>query len=143
MAQATTRGDRLTQTGKIPVVYSDFSDSFAAIPATCDLARVLNADAVKQSLRNLVMTNTFERPFQPTVGCNVRASLFELQSSLTYSTLQSTVLLALQQQEPRANILSVVVSGGPDDNSRAVTITFTLINDSVPLTCTVLLRKIR
>ena len=143
MAQTTTRGDRLTQTGKISVIYSDFPDSFAAIPSSCDLARVVNADAVKQSLRNIVMTNTFERPFQPNVGTNVRASLFELESPTTYVTLQNNILLALSQQEPRANILSVVVTGQPDLNSVTVTISFTLINDTVPLTCVVLLRKIR
>jgi hypothetical protein len=143
MAQTTTRGDRLTQTGKISVIYSDFPDSFAAIPSSCDLARVVNADAVKQSLRNIVMTNTFERPFQPNVGTNVRASLFELESPTTYVTLQNNILLALSQQEPRANILSVVVTGQPDLNSVTVTISFTMINDTVPLTCVVLLRKIR
>ena len=59
------------------VVYSDFFTDFSAHVNTGQLNKKTNEDAVKQSVRNLLLTDMYERPFQPTIGCNLRGLLFE------------------------------------------------------------------
>ena len=72
-----TRADKYTQVGKKQEFYSDFMNNFVKHPVNNSLARLTNEESVKQSIRNLILTNVGERMFEPDVGSTVNNALFE------------------------------------------------------------------
>ena len=122
-------------TGNIPsdILYSDFTTNFEKNPLSKDLSRVTNDDAVKQSIKNLVMTNRGERLFQPELGGDVRALLFSNITPQTLLNAQTIIENLINDHEPRANLIGVVVSVGDDNNSLAITIVFNVINIQEPI----------
>lgn len=123
-------------------VYVDFPTNFDFHPIRKDLALVTNEDAVKRSIRNIVRTNFYERN-DPTVGANLDAQLFELATPQTQIVLQDSLRTAIENNEPRCQLLSVIVVVNPDSNAISASIVFTLINTSEPITLTVLLTRVR
>ena len=123
--------------------YSDFRKDMLANPVTTDLARIVNEEAVKESIKNLVLTNRGERLFQPNVGCDVTKQLFENVTPDTIRTIKKLIRNTLESYEPRAEILSVDVGGRLDANELKVSITFVLVNTEKPTTVDVLLKRIR
>lgn len=121
------RADKYTLTAKKKDIYSDFLNNFDMNPNTGYLAKVTNEDAVKQSLRNLVLTNIGERFYAPYKGSRIRHSLFEPVTPITIEMVQLQLgeVLAL---EPRANIIKYFVSENIDRNAFDVTIVFSVVN---------------
>lgn len=132
-----------TQTAKKENVYADFNTAFDIHPNKLDLVVTTNEDAVKRSIRNLLLTNRGEKLFNPIYGSDVRGLLFENISPQTESAMREYIELAIQNFEPRANLLEVLVSSLPDDNTYAVTIVFSVINRTEPITLDLLLNRIR
>ena len=126
-------------------IYSDFNTNFNVHPIKKDLTRLTNEEAVKRSIKNIIQTNFYERPFQPMFGCNIRAYLFELITPITLQLIKKDVTAAINNYEPRANILDVIVSVAPDNNEIAVAVTFSIINSLQPTTvnATVALNGVR
>jgi|APCry1669189567_1035234.scaffolds.fasta_scaffold06496_2 phage baseplate assembly protein W len=129
----TSRADKFTQTQKKQVLFSDFLDNFDRVPFNNQLAKVTNENAVRQSITNLVLTNYGERLFQPNVGGNVNDSLFEFADAITAQNLTYDIRTTIQNFEPRANLLNVVVYPSPDKNSFVVNIVFSIINSTTPV----------
>lgn len=96
-----------------------------------------------RSLRNLILTNHYERPFQPNVGSNVQKMLFEPVGPLTANYLQKEISDTIQNYEPRVQLDSVIVQMNPDQNSYTATITFYIQNQPNPVTINFLLERIR
>lgn len=124
-------------------IYSDFQRSFVQNPLTSDLSRKTNEEAVKESIYNLVMTDKGERYFQPNIGCNIRGMLFENITSSTLSTIEKLVREAIQNYEPRANLISVEATSLFYDNTVRITIIFNVINIEEPLELNILLDRVR
>lgn len=123
--------------------YSDFSTTFLEHPVRRELAVITNENAIKQSIRNLVQTDFYERPFEPTKGCGIRGLLFEPISPQTAGAIEDAVRTAIENWEPRARIRSVKAEARPDQNYYSVLIVFTLINSDQPVTVPVLLYRVR
>lgn len=104
--------------------YSDISIAFGLNPFNEDVTRVTNVDAVKRSVKNLVLTDKYERLLDPDIGGNVRQSLFEPMTPLTEGIIQDYITEVIENYEPRCLLESVVVEGNPDYNSYSVTIRF-------------------
>jgi len=104
--------------------YSDISIAFGLNPFNKDVTRVTNVDAVKRSVKNLVLTDKYERLLDPDIGGNVRQSLFEPMTPLTQGIIQDYIIEVIENYEPRCLLESVVVEGNPDFNSYSVTIRF-------------------
>ena len=138
-----SRADKFTQLEKKQELFSDFLTDFARHPITNALARTTNEDSIRQSIRNLIMTNLGERLFEPTVGSNVLASLFEPNDTITAENIAFHVNLTITQNEPRANLLDVVVTPSPDENSFAVSVVFSVLNNTTPITLNLILRRVR
>jgi phage baseplate assembly protein W len=83
---------------------------------------------------NILSTNHYERPFRPRFGGNIRHYLFENITPATLQIIKSNIISVINTFEPRANVLDVVVSAGSDENTLAITITFSLINNTKPNT---------
>tara|TARA_Y100000114_G_scaffold24962_1_gene20705 strand:- start:2109 stop:2534 length:426 start_codon:yes stop_codon:yes gene_type:complete len=117
-AQATNNSTRSNN------LYTDLNLNFNKNPATKDVAKLKDVEAVKRSVRNLVLTNRFERPFHPEIGANVRALLFENMTPVTEQLLTERIADTLRVYEPRAVLNDVVVSGSLDTNTYTATIKF-------------------
>lgn len=123
--------------------FSDFNTSLARHPIKGDLAIKADVDAVKQSIKNLVLTNKMERPFQPTIGCDIRKLLFENISPTTIVMAKQTIVETLERHEPRCNIINVKASVDEDNNALYITIVFSVINNSDVQELNLILERIR
>lgn len=143
MSGSITRADTLTQTQKIPVIYSDLLSDFSPHPLVGDVAIAKNADAIKQSLRNLILTTLGERMFQPTVGSNTVKSLFDMNDQITSQDLQHYITETVQNNEPRVQLISVTATPTADTNNMAITIEFSIINTNTIQTLQFILQRVR
>ena len=101
-------------------------------PVTKDILVLKNEDAIKRSIRNLVQTVPTERFFNPTIGADVKTSLFDFVDFGTASVLQKQIEIAIQNYEPRVENPRVVVDPRPDLNAFEITVTFTIVGLEVP-----------
>ncbi|MAE55508.1 MAG: hypothetical protein CMK23_05895 [Porticoccaceae bacterium] len=136
------------------VVFSDVNVSFKPHPATGKLPVLKNADAVKRSVRNLILTNFGERPYEPLYGGNIRAMLFEnTDDPLLQDQLRRQIETAINNYEPRAKVESVTVAGEDirdvkvgvrsDSNSLFVKIRFVIFNERFPVDLEVAIERVR
>ena len=123
--------------------WSDLDLDFQAHPVTKDIVVKTDVEAVKRSVRNLILTNRYERPFQPQIDGGVTRHLFELSSPMTKSNIQGAVKLAIANFEPRAEVISVFVGGDLDRNGFEVTIEFRVVNHPNPVTIELFLERLR
>jgi len=124
-------------------IYSDIDFTFTKKPVTGDVALSFDNKAVIRSIRNLLSTRKYERPFDPDLGSNIDALLFENFSPLVASLIEREVIDTINNYEPRALVDSVRVSANPDSNYYDVTITFYIENATLPTTVTLLLERNR
>jgi phage baseplate assembly protein W len=124
-------------------IYSDIDFTFTKKPVTADVALSFDSKAVIRSIRNLLSTRKYERPFDPELGSNIDALLFENFSPLVASLIEREVTDMINNYEPRALLDSVRVSADPDSNQYDVTITFYIENATLPTTVTLLLERNR
>jgi len=125
------------------VVYSDFFTDFDKHPIRNTLLRKTNVDAVKQSLRNLLLTDRGERLFQPKLGGHIRGMLFENITAQTFITMQEHIKDVIEAHEPRADVIDVVVAQTFNDHEIQVTIVFRVVNVQEPVTLELLLERVR
>ena len=125
------------------VIFSDIPISFTAHPITGNVKKSINRDAVKNSVRNIILTNHGERFFKPKFGGNVTSKLFENASKFTEFNTARSIRIALANYEPRAEVIKVKVTADPDTNNLTVSLKFRVTNDPEPITVDVLLERIR
>jgi phage baseplate assembly protein W len=123
-----SRADKLTIEQKKIEYYSDFTNDFAKNPVTGFLARVTNEESVKQSIRNIIMTNRGERFYNPSFGSTVYASLFNPFDSTTLIAIKESITESINNFEPRAELKAVIVIPRPDELSVSVKIIFGIKN---------------
>lgn len=114
--------------------FTDFNLLFTAHPSTRDITIKTDEDAVKASIRNLISTNNFERPFHPEIGCQIYGLLFENLNPLTLQVMKQTVIDVIDKFEPRAVVLDVLINDSIDKNSIDVDVIFRLVNSEKPVT---------
>ena len=125
------------------VVYKDVDTLFDIHPVTRKLNVLTNNAAVARSVKNLVLTNKGERPYQPFLGCDVRNQLFELNDGMVESEVEDTISEVISQYEPRAELISVDAYIKPDQHSVEVTITFRVVNQQDPISINLMLERVR
>ena len=96
--------------------FSDIDLNFTRNTITSDIIKVEDVIAVKRSVKNLVQTNFYERPFQPELGCGVRELLFENFTPMTKVFLEKKIQEVLLNYEPRIDLQSVKVDDDQDNN---------------------------
>jgi phage baseplate assembly protein W len=112
--------------------------------AKADIETVTDITAVKRSIRNLVLTNHYEKPFHPEIGCGVRELLFELMTPITAHLLTRKVEDVITEYEPRAQLVGVKATPDLDRNAYELTIEFYVLNAPTELVdLTVLLERLR
>ena len=128
-------------------IYKDLSLYFTPNPVSGDVTMITDVQDVKRSVRNLVLTNRFEKPFHPEVASHVRDLLFEPFSPVTINLLRNRIETVLENYEPRVTLTDVEVEDPDfqrmDNNELNVRIHFTLKNDPEIQTVDVLLERVR
>ena len=122
------RADKYSLEQKKTEIYSDFLNSFEQNPLTGALARVTNEDSVKQSLRNIVLTNVGERFYDSNKGSKIKQSLFELYDPSTVEIIRIQLGEAIAAYEPRAIIQDIRLQEDLERNGYYVTLIFSIIN---------------
>jgi phage baseplate assembly protein W len=140
---AITRADTFTESKKKIEFFSDFTNSFAKTPFGDQLGKLTNERSVSQSLKNLILTNLGERLFQPFVGSNVNAILFENNTEDTLNNLEFYIQNTIENNEPRVNLIQVLVNSGYGENSISITIVYNLINNPEPVSFSFFLKRVR
>lgn len=109
-------------------VYSDLDFRFIVNPNTGDLALKKDAEAVKQSIMNILLTGRGERPFNPEFGGNLRAYLFENFDAVTQAAMENVIVNSLRNYEPRVRVDNVVINDLSYRNALEISIDFTLLS---------------
>lgn len=123
--------------------YSDFSMVFEPHPVTGDILKLKNEDAVKRSIRNIVLTGFYEMPFMPNFGSGVKQQLFENITVATRHQLISNIEDAIRNNEKRAKLLNVGLKLNNDRNGFDVTIEFEVIGIDIPVNINLFIERVR
>jgi len=134
---ATNNSKRATR------IYKDLDLDFGRNVVTNDVNKLTDVESVKRSVRNLINTNHFERPFHPEIGGNVRALLFEPMTPLTALNLQRKIEEVLNNFEPRAKITQILADPDIDRNGYRLEIKFYVIGIQNPITVETFLERLR
>ena len=124
--------------------YVDLDLFFGKKTSNRDISDVTDVQAVKRSIRNLVLLNSFEKPFHPEIASGVRDMLFELMTPVTAALLARHIEDVIENYEPRARLTGVRAIPDYDRNSYSVTIEFYVVNTPTELVdLTIFLERLR
>lgn len=124
-------------------LYKDLDLNFGINPVTKDVNKKVGDRAIIAAVRNLILLNYFEKPFNPSIGSNVRRLLFEPMDAGTGSLLQKEITLTINNYEPRVKLRNVYVQADEENQGYNVTIEFFLINRIEPVMLNLFLERLR
>ena len=124
-------------------IYQDFKKDLEKSPLSQDLTVNKDEDAVKESIKNLILTDRGERLMQPSLGGNITAMLFENITPAVLKLIEDNIRTTITLYEPRAELQNVAVSSNIDDNTVKVRITFYIKNVEQPIDLDVFLERTR
>ncbi len=130
----------------MPLIARKFKDLNLAMtihPVTGDISKLTDEDAIKASLKLLILTKHYERPFHSEIGCNVGAMLFNLANPITAANIKQSILTCVANFEPRVNVTNVTVVPHNSLSSYDVTVEFFIVNLPSPFTLDVVLERLR
>lgn len=130
----------ITETKK---TFLDLDLNFQAHPIRKDINKFKGEYAIINSVKNLILTNHYERPFQPNIGSNIRRLLFENVDSIIAARIEREIEETVNNFEPRARISKITAVPAPDENKYKVEVQFFVINNANPITINFLLERIR
>ena len=128
---------------KINKIYADIDLTFNRVPVSGDIALRYDDQAVIASVRNLLLTNFYERPFQPDLGSNINAILFEPTTSLTAGILETEIRNVINNYEPRVQIDGLTVNPNADGNTFLIDLSFYIGNNTTPTAVNLILQRSR
>ena len=123
--------------------YSDLDFSFTKHPITKDIVLSYDEQAIIRSVRNLLLTNHYEVPFNSQIGSNVRRMLFEPISPLMASILRREIEDTIRNYESRVQLQSVDVVVRPDEDFYRVNVSFYMVNSTEPISINFILERLR
>ena len=127
----------------IQKIYSDIDFTFTKKPVVGDVALSYDTQAVIRSIRNLIQTKKYERPFNTLLDSKLDSILFDLISTSNESLLESEITRIVNQFEPRAIMQTVKVTSEPEKNAYYVTMSFYIENSTTETVVTLLLERNR
>jgi phage baseplate assembly protein W len=123
--------------------FKDLDLNFTIHPVKKDINKRFDEVAITNSVKNLILTNFYERPFHPTTGSNVRRLLFDNVDFLTASLLERDINDCIVNFEPRVQVYKIDVQPDPDNNRYKVTLQYFIINITTPITVSFYLERVR
>ena len=113
-------------------IFTDLDLNFFANPVTGDVTKRIDDEAIKASIRNLVQTAHYEKPFHSEIGSQLPALLFEPVNPITSLAIQKAIQQTITNFEPRVVLISVTVKASPDNNAIYATIEYRIVNTNQP-----------
>lgn len=123
--------------------YADLDLDFFKNPSTGDIVRKTGDDAIKRSIRNLIFTNFYDRPFRSFIGSSARQILFENANPLTATFLETAIRDVINNFEPRVSVVNVRVSVDLDRNGYNAELQYIIKNREQPVITTIFLERVR
>lgn len=123
--------------------FSDIDLNFGLHPVTKDVTRKYDEEAIKASVKNLILTQNYERPFHSEIGSQIRGLLFEPYSPLLNVILKREITNTINNFEPRVQLIDVQIVAAPDNYDINVTIQFKIINTTKPVAVNLILTRTR
>ena len=123
--------------------FSDLDLNFTKHPVTKDVVRKFDEEAIKAAVKNLVLTQNYERPFHSEIGSQIRGLLFEPATPMLGIMLKRAIADTIINFEPRVKLDDVLVTVSPDNNEVYVSIYFTIVNTVRPLQVDLILTRTR
>ena len=123
--------------------YKDLDLNFTRNPVTNDITKIEDVDSIKRSVRNLVQTNFFEKPFHPEVGCGVRELLFENYTPIIGIFLKRKISEVITAYEPRVSLQDISLEDDGDRNRLKVSIYFYVQGVPEPVVVETYLQRLR
>ena len=121
--------------------FKDIGMAFSRNASTDDIGVVKNDNAIKQALRNLILTTPGEKPFDLLVGCRVREMLFEPLDPFVADAIRDEIINTIRQFEPRVQLVDVAVQAFPDGNKLAVTVEYQIVGIPIVETVNFILQR--
>jgi len=142
------QGSRISQASPISTVsrkkgWADLNLKLTRHPIRKDIIPLKDDEAIKNSVKNLVLTNFFERPFQPQVGANLRGLLFEPADAITKYELSDGIKQVLVDYEPRIRVTRVGIEDESDRNAYRITVHFQIIEMDLNTEVEIVLQRLR
>lgn len=131
------------QVNKDDVRYSDIFINLNINPGNNQLARHTDEAAVRRSIKNLVMTDKYERLHQPTIRCDIKSLLFEPMGPIVGDSIKTLIEETIRNHEKRANLIDVLVRPDYVNQIYTVTIIFSMINIPEPVQMNLMLKRVR
>ena len=122
--------------------YTDIDLNITPHPSSGDLVLKQDKEAVKRSVRNIMLTNNYERPFKPSFGANLRGLLFELADDITKFEIRKQITEAIQDYEPRVKVDEIYLNQDKG-NRMYVNLHYGIIGVSEPQELEVILQRVR
>ncbi len=132
-----------TVTTNIARQFKDLDLNFTIHPLKKDLNKHLDATAVINAIKNLVLTSHYEKPFNPDYGSNVRKLLFETLDIITASAIEREIKQTIESFEPRVRIVGLTVIPDIENNGFSVRMEFSIVNQTNPVSISFLLERTR
>ena len=123
--------------------YRDLDLDFGLNSVTKDVNKLTDAEAIKRSVRNLINTNNYERPFRPEIGSGIRGLLFEPMTELTSHFMQVKIAEILNEFEPRISVSNIIINNQEDRNAYSVSIHFLIKGTQEPVIVDTFLERLR
>jgi len=128
--------------------WSDLDLDFIAHPTTGDVVKKTGVDAIKRSVRNLILTNFYDRPFRSYIGSNAQKILFDNINPLTATFLKNAIRETIVNHEPRVELINdqdggILVDVNADQNGYNVRLSFIILNRGEPVTISLFLERLR
>jgi|TARA_B100000214_G_scaffold333620_1_gene275784 phage baseplate assembly protein W len=128
---------------RISRTFKDLDLDFGLNSVTKDVNKLTDAEAIKRSVRNLINTNNYDRPFRPEIGSGIRGLLFEPMTELTAHFMQLKIAEVLNEYEPRVIVDNILVRPEEDRNSYAVSVQFVIVGTLEPVIVDTFLERLR
>ena len=123
--------------------FTDLDLNFTPHPVTGDVGFKVDENAIKQAVKNLVLTQNFERPFHSEIGSSLRSLLFEPATPMTKEILRKTISDTITNFEPRVELIDVDINYTLDDTAVNVRVRFKVINTFTPIDVNLTLERTR
>lgn len=130
-------------TTQVNKTYKDLDLNFTKHPVKKDVNKHTDATAVINSIKNLILTKHYERPFQPDIGSNVQNLLFENLDRITAATLEREITQVINTYEPRAKISRLTATPDIDNNAYTLNMEFFILSRTEPITINFTLNRVR
>jgi len=123
--------------------FKDLDLDFLIHPKTRDIQKKISVNALKQSIRNLVLYKRYDKPFHPEISGGITDLLFEPMDKIVSGLLKTTITDVINNYEPRIVLEDISVDGDEDSNSYEVRIVFSFVNETEPIEIDFLIERVK